>query len=105
MVIWWTFVYQDGTSVGKDVCAMIEHEIHDYCESNRDDGLRFTAAEYSAQGGKNGQNTAKVVNTVSTMGAQECDELIMQAIARKVELEFSILKDKVMGRLTMNEEE
>jgi len=104
MVIWWTFVYPDGTPVGKDVCTTIEHELHDYCESNRADGLRFTAAEYSAVGGKNGQNTAKVVNTVSTMSAQECDELIMQAIARKVELEFSILKDKVMGCLTMNEE-
>ena len=103
-LIWWTFVYEDGTLVGKDVCSLIEKEIHNYCEMNRADGLKFTAAEYSAVGGKNGQNTAKVVNTVSTMSAQECDELIMQAIARKVDLDFSILKDKVMDRLTMNEE-
>jgi hypothetical protein len=99
-VLFFTFVNEDGTLADESICKKVEQEIHTYCKANREDGLKFTAAEYSARSGKRGQNTAKVDRTISVSSDLECDRMIYAAMARKMEIEFARLTDTMTDQLT-----
>jgi len=87
-VLFFTFVNEDGTLSDKSVCTKIEHELHAYCKEHRADGLKFSAAPHSAENGKNGQKATKVKNNISKMSTLQCNNLIIQAVIRKVEIDL-----------------
>ena len=99
-VLFFIFENEDGTLADESICKKIEQEIHTYCKANREDGLKFTAAEYSAKSGKRGQDTAKVDRTISVASDLECDRVIYAAMARKMEIEFARLTDTMTDQLT-----